>query len=457
MSYDSPASRTWEAALGRLQLQVTRPSYDTWLRGTRALSLDGSSLVVGVPTAFAAEWLQQRMHGLIETAVAAVAGNALNVSFHVAAGNPTRSDAPAATPPSAPTEPRPQRAVQRLNSRYSFDSFVTGPSNQLAFAASMAVADAPGLAYNPLFLYGASGLGKTHLLQAIGLRAQAASRTVHYVTCEEFTNDYLTAIRERSTDSFRARYRNIDVLLVDDVQFLSGKERTQECLFHTFNALHDAGRQIILSSDRPPSALPELDERLRSRFGWGLSADISPPEPETRLAILQRHAALAPVEVPEAVLSFIAVRAPSNIRHLEGCLNRLTALAHFTGESVTEELAARCLSATVASTASPSSPKATIAFVAAHYDLPVASLLSKKRDARAAPARHLAIHLLHTSLDLDAAEIGRALGGRDRTTILASLKKTARALEDDPTLNATVAKLAAALHDSTADKTSAYS
>ena len=454
MSYDSPASRTWEAALGRLQLQVTRPSYDTWLRGTQALSLDGSTLVVGVPTAFAAEWLQQRMHGLIETAVAAVAGSALNVSFHVAAGNPTRSGAPAATTPIAPADLRPQRAVQRLNSRYSFDSFVTGPSNQLAFAASMAVADAPGLAYNPLFLYGASGLGKTHLLQAIGLRAQAASRTIHYVTCEEFTNDYLTAIRERSTDAFRARYRNIDVLLVDDVQFLSGKERTQECLFHTFNALHDAGRQIILSSDRPPSALPELDERLRSRFGWGLSADISPPEPETRLAILQRHAALAPVDVPEAVLAFIAVRAPSNIRHLEGCLNRLTALAHFTGEPVTEELAARCLSATVASTASPSSPKATIALVATHYDVPVGSLLSKKRHPQVSLARHIAMHLLHTELHLNATAIGKALGGRDRATVFNSLRGIKQSLAGDPALQSTIAQLTAALHDATVNNTS---
>jgi chromosomal replication initiator protein len=398
------------------------------------------------------------MHGLIESAVSAVSGDPLHVSFRVtsssASGSATTGGPSAPSPVSATTElpaatTAAHPAPQRLNSRYTFDAFVVGPSNQLAFAASMAVAEAPGLAYNPLFLYGSSGLGKTHLLHAIGLRAQAAGRSVRYVTCEEFTNDYLSAIRERRTDAFRARYRATDLLLVDDVQFLSGKEGTQEGFFHTFNALHDSGRQVVLSSDRSPSALPLLDERLRSRFDWGLSADITPPEAETRLAILQRHAAAAPVDVPDAVLELIAMRATSNIRQLEGSLNRLTALAYFTGQPATEDLALRCLGSTIAATQPTSSPKTAIAVVAAYFGIPPAALVSGKRDKATVYARQIAMHLLNSVFNLAPQDVGLVLGGRDRTTVIYSLKKVTSSLSTNATLKADVEQLTSSLRDST--------
>ena len=442
MPIDATARRTWEAALGRLQLQVPRPSFDTWLRGTVGLSNEENSLVVSVPTPFAAEWLDTRMKGLIETAVASVAGAPLSVTFHV--GEHTSDPAPSESPVRQDPAARPAPAMSRLNARYTFDNFVVGESNQLAYAASMAVADAPGLAYNPLFLYGAVGLGKTHLLHAIGLRAEATGKTVSYVTCEQFTNEFLAAIRERRTDAFRNRYRSADLLLIDDVQFICGKEGTQEGFFHTFNALHDAGRQIVITSDRAPAALPLLEDRLRSRFEWGLMADVASPALETRAAILTQLAARAPVPVPDDVIEFIASRVPANVRQLEGCLNHVTALAHFTGVPVTSDLAIRALGITAAQEATAASPKAIIATVAAHYDMPAAALVSGRRDKATASARHLAMFLLHRGHLLPVEEIGSILGGRDRTTVLYAIRRITERLRTDPSFGNEVKHLAAA-------------
>ena len=449
MPTDTAAHRTWEAALGRLQLQVTRPSYDTWLRGTVGLAVEDRTLVVGVPTPFAAEWLERRMHGLIETAVAAVVPDPLIVAFRVsrdpAASSyaaPSETAPPPAAPNSAPahlTHP-----ADGLNGRYTFDSFVVGESNQLAFAAAMAVADAPGKAYNPLYLYGSVGLGKTHLLHAIGLRARANGHSVCYVTCEQFTNEFLAAIRERRTELFRQRYRTIELLLIDDVQFICGKEGTQEGFFHTFNSLHDAGGQIVITSDRPPAALPLLEERLRSRFEWGLMADVAPPSIETRTAILAQLALQAPVMVPQDILDFIAARVPANVRQLEGCLNRVTALAHFTGTPVSIELATRALGITAAQEAATSSPKAVIAAVAAHYGLPTAALLSGRRDKPVAAARQVAMYLLHRTLRLPPDEIGRFVGGRDRTTVLYAVKRIGSRIAMDDSFRDEVEHLQAA-------------
>jgi chromosomal replication initiator protein len=431
---DTSARQTWEAVLGRLQLQVTRPSFDTWLRGTVGVDIDDQTLVVAVPTPFAAEWLERRMHALIEDAVGAVTDAAIGVTFQVGAGNP--SPAPSAPPvtsttPIRSTSPTASVTDALLNPRYTFESFVVGDSNQLAYAASMAVADAPGQSYNPLFLYGAVGLGKTHLLQAIGSRAQAAGRSVAYVTCEQFTNEFLAAIKDRRTESFRARYRSADLLLIDDVQFISGKEGTQEGFFHTFNALHDSGRQIVLTCDRPPSALPLLEERLRSRFEWGLLADIGQPSLETRTAMLSTFAESAPVDVPREVIDFIAERTQSNVRLLQGSLNRVTAMAHFTNTLVTVELAQSALGVAAALDLGESSPKATIAAVAAHFGLPQAALVSGRRDRAVASARQIAMYVLNTHHKLSPDEIGSALGGRDRTTVLYSVKKVAKRLASD--------------------------
>ena len=434
MPVDTSARHTWEAVLGRLQLQVTRPSFDTWLRGTVGVDMDDQTLVVAVPTPFAAEWLERRMHALIEDAVGAVTNASIGVAYHVGSGDLAQVTGSGSTSHVAPTStPVPTRLATDtpLNPRYSFESFVVGGSNQLAYAASMAVADAPGAAYNPLFLYGASGLGKTHLLQAIGSRAQAAGRRVAYVTCEQFTNEFLAAIKDRRTESFRARYRSADLLLIDDVQFISGKEGTQEGFFHTFNALHDSGRQIVLTCDRAPSALPLLEDRLRTRFEWGLLADIGQPSLETRTAMLSTFAESAPVDVPREVIDFIAERTPSNVRLLQGCLNRVTAMAHFTNTAVTIELAHSALGAVAAQDVGQTSPKAAIAAVAAHYGLPQAALVSGRRDRAVASARQTAMYVLSTRHKLSADEIGAALGGRDRTTVLYSVKKISKRLASD--------------------------
>lgn len=436
MPVDTSARQTWEAVLGRLQLQVTRPSFDTWLRGTVGVDIDDQTLIVAVPTPFAAEWLERRMHALIEDAVGAVTDASIGVTFQVGATS-ARTAAPAISETSTPsmrTAPATASVTDTpLNPRYTFESFVVGGSNQLAYAASMAVADAPGVSYNPLFLYGAVGLGKTHLLQAIGSRAQAAGRSVAYVTCEQFTNEFLAAIKDRRTESFRARYRSADLLLIDDVQFISGKEGTQEGFFHTFNALHDSGRQIVLTCDRPPSALPLLEERLRSRFEWGLLADIGQPSLETRVAMLSTFVESAPVDVPQEVIDFIAERTQSNVRLLQGSLNRVTAMAHFTNTPVTIELAQSALGVAAAQDLGESSPKATIAAVAAHFGLPQAALVSGRRDRAVASARQIAMYVLNTHHKLSPDEIGSALGGRDRTTVLYSVKKVAKRLASDNT------------------------
>jgi chromosomal replication initiator protein len=433
---DSSARQTWEAVLGRLQLQVTRPSFDTWLRGTVGVDIDDQTLVVAVPTPFAAEWLERRMHALIEDAVGAVTDTSIGVSFQVGSSGHTVATQEVAQPRIAATPATISSAGSSvtdapLNPRYTFDSFVVGGSNQLAYAASMAVADAPGMSYNPLFLYGAVGLGKTHLLQAIGSRARAAGKNIAYVTCEQFTNEFLAAIKDRRTDAFRARYRSADLLLIDDVQFISGKEGTQEGFFHTFNALHDSGRQIVLTCDRPPSALPLLEERLRSRFEWGLLADIGQPTLETRTAMLSTFAESAPVDVPREVIDFIAERTQSNVRLLQGSLNRVTAMAHFTNTPVTIELAQSALGVAAAEDVGESSPKAAIAAVAAHFGLPQAALVSGRRDRAVASARQIAMYVLNTQHKLSPDEIGSALGGRDRTTVLYSVKKVAKRLATD--------------------------
>ena len=396
--------------------------------------MNDHQLVVAVPTPFAAEWLERRMHALIEDAASIVANTPLEVAFQVGPTELPRSLPNAPIVDQQTTQSSPPRApvtTSRLNPDYTFDRFVVGGSNQLAYAASMAVADAPGASYNPLFLYGASGLGKTHLLQALGARAQESGKSIAYVTCEQFTNEFLAAIKDRRTESFRARYRNTNLLLIDDIQFISGKEGTQEAFFHTFNALHDSGQQIVLTCDRPPSALPLLEERLRSRFEWGLLADIGQPSLETRIAMVSTFAESAPVDVPENVISFIAERTTSNVRLLQGCLNRVTAMAHFTNTLVTIELAQSALGVVAAKDLGDPSPKAAIAAIAAHFDLPQAALVSGRRDRPVAIARQVAMYVLSTRYRLSPDEIGSALGDRDRTTVLYSVKKIAKRLVTD--------------------------
>ena len=433
------AQRAWEAALGRLQVQVPRPTYNTWLRGTVGQSLDARRLVVAAPSAFVAAQLNSRMHGMACSAVHAVVGEETDVAFVV--GNALA----APTAPTAETAPAPAAAPLNpaaLNPRYTFEAFVEGASNRLAFAAAQAVADAPGDAYNPLVVYGAVGLGKTHLLHAVGHRLQARGRAFRYVTSERLVNDYTAAVREgrRRIDEFNHAYRSLDALLVDDIQFLAGKQGTQETFFHIFNALHDSAKQIVVASDRPPSALRLLDDRLRSRLEWGLVTDVSMPDPETREAILRRIADRSPVPVPPAVIAALAQRGATCIRRLEGSLGRVVAAAQWTGipltlESIDKELAA------YAPAPEPMSAAAAIARVAQAFNLPASALTGKRRDRKAARARHAAAYILSERFSLNPGEIGEMLGNRDRATITYSIRQGQQTVADDPELQRVAADI----------------
>jgi chromosomal replication initiator protein len=327
----------WETALGELQVQVSKPNYRTWFKKTVGLSYRDNQFVIGVPNTFAAEYLDKNQRSLIEKALIGLTSDGVNVVFRVD-GKSHNGKYGSAETVSLPVSPP---LYTKLNPNYMFDSFIEGNCNRLARGASMSVAQNPGRSYNPLFIYGDSGLGKTHLLHAIGQSATANNFNVICTSAEQFTNEFVCALREKSTDEFRNKYRSIGMLLIDDIHFISGKEQTEESFFHTFNELHNTNRQIVITSDRPPKAMPLLEERLRSRFEWGLIVDIQPPDFETRLAIL--NSKIHDINIDEDVLRFIAEQSQSNIRVLEGHLNRVVAYSRLLGESPTLETAAKAL------------------------------------------------------------------------------------------------------------------
>jgi len=340
---DASAGRLWETALGRLQLQVTRPNYDTWLKDTVGLRLDGGRFVVGAPSDFATEWLNTRLRPLIDNVLAGLTGQALDVSFQVLGAPGLCPDAGigssyAPAPTAKPTWPQP-----RLNSAFTFDAFVVGSCNRLAHAAAMAVASAPGRAYNPLLICAPTGLGKTHLLHAIAHEALRSDLRLVCASAEQFTSEFVTAVRDHRTDEFRYRYRGADIFLLDDVQFLQGKDQTQIEFYHTFDELHSSGRQIALTCDRCPQDLSSLDHRLRSRLQWGLIAVVKPPNLHARMAILYAKADAQGLSISTDILEFLAGRLPDNVRELEGALTRVTAYARLTHQQLTVELAAAAL------------------------------------------------------------------------------------------------------------------
>ncbi|MGD8633368.1 MAG: chromosomal replication initiator protein DnaA, partial [Anaerolineales bacterium] len=330
------AERHWQAALGQLQMELPRATFDTWVRDAEYLAYEDGTFIIGVRNAYARDWLEDRLLSTTKRVLTGIIGRTVDVRFVVWQGDPVDEH----EEPPLDFRPENDQAPQEsnLNRRYTFESFVVGTSNRLAHAAALAVVESPAKAYNPFFLYGGVGLGKTHLLHAIGQACLQQGLQVLYVSSEEFTNDLVNAIRAHTTAAFRERYRMVDVLLIDDIQFIAGKESTQEEFFHTFNTLHGQDKQIIISSDRPPKALVTLEERLRSRFEWGLAADIQPPDFETRLAILRSKAERAGRDVPAPILELIARRSQNNIRELEGSLTRVLAYADLTGESVSEAL-----------------------------------------------------------------------------------------------------------------------
>ena len=411
----------WRAVLGELQLQLPRPTFETWLRQTEGVGRDGQSLVVEVPTPFAVAWLERRMYQSIQKTVEKITQQPLDVQFRVKTGGIQQTVEPSVAGPrpvgydsdglSPGAEVRPSR-LSNLNSKYTFDSFVVGSSNRLAFSAAQAVCEAPGRSYNPLFIYSGVGLGKTHLLHAIGHVCAGRGLSVLYATSEQFTNEFISAIRNRTTEEFRHRYRSVQVLLMDDVHFLSGKEQTHEGFFHTFNDLHNSGNQVVISSDRPPKALALLEDRLRSRFEWGLITDINPPDLETRMAILMSKAEHLGVVLVENVIELIAKRVQKNVRELEGSLNRIVAFSQLMNTEINLESTSRILDDLSSDAARHSiDPEQIIKTVSRYTKVSPEELLGRSRTQKIAQARQVAMYLLIYELELSPTQVGRLLGG----------------------------------------------
>ena len=431
--------QAWQSVLGQLQMEMPRASFDTWVRDTKPVSFQDGTLVIGVRNAYARDWLDDRLSATVSRLLVGTMNASVSVKF-VVNGNEieqTMDESPAlrSQPDSFDRTQggdvpvyEPPVHNSKMNPRYVFDTFVVGSGNRLAHAACLAVAEKPARAYNPLFLYGGVGLGKTHLLHAIGNACQSRGLNVLYVSSEEFTNDLITAIRTHTTQAFREKYRSADVLLIDDIQFIAGKESTQEEFFHTFNTLHGQDKQIIVSSDRPPKALVTLEERLRSRFEWGLAADIQPPDLETRLAILRSKAERTGRKVSDEILESIARRVQSNIRELEGALNRILAFADLSGTSLTPNLVEVAL-ADLLPQRSDIAPGKIIELVAKEWQTSVEALLGRDRSQKIAQPRQVAMYLLRKETDASLPQIGEVLGGRDHTTVMYAIEKIADEIE----------------------------
>jgi len=422
----------WQATLGELQLQLTKPTFDTWLKPTYPVSYEDGTFIIATPTVYVKDWLENRMMSQVKRALSRVMGRSVEIKFTVC---------PTQTPPPEPMGllldmPIPTNTElprSKLQKQYTFDTFVVGESNQLAHAAARAVADLPAIRYNPLFVYGGVGLGKTHLMHAIGHATLNQGREVLYVSSEEFTNDLIRSIRDHNTADFRYKYRAVDLLLVDDIQFIAGKESTQEEFFHTFNTLHSTGKQIVLTSDRPPKAITTLERRLCSRFEGGLIVDIQPPNLETRMAILRAKADEHGWHVDFDVLHLIAQKFHSNIRELEGGFNRVVAYTELMGWPLNLETALMALSSM---TIQPQPPalNTILETVASYYKLQVSDLTGRARKQQVALPRHVAMYLMREDAKASLPQIGEILGGRDHTTVLHGCEKMASQIEEDDSL-----------------------
>ncbi len=438
------AKQVWRATLGELQVSLSPANFETWLRDTQLVDVDEQRFRIAVPNGFAKDWLESRYRSLISQTLARIVGYSVQVEFSIGTAmadiEEPRVEAAAEHRLAGPAMPSPQVRVEPgrvggegaatyLNPRYTFSNFIVGSANRLAHAASLSVAERPGHAYNPLFLYGGVGLGKTHLMHAIGNQviAKFPRKRVVYATSEKFTNEFITSIQQGKIDEFRARYRRIDLLLIDDIQFIADKERTQEEFFHTFNTIHDDGKQIVLSSDRPPKAILTLEERLRSRFEWGLIADLTAPDLETRIAILRAKAEEGAVPITSDVIEFIARKVVSNIRELEGALNRMVAYASMGAVPIGIELAQAVLSNVLYNPKKRQvTPERIAKVVADYYSVPMDVLQGQKRDKAIVVPRQIAMFLMRAETDVSLLRIGAELGGRDHSTVLHACDKITR-------------------------------
>ena len=429
----------WQKTMDLLKNELTEISFNTWIKTIEPISINISTITLGVPADFNKGILESRYTSLIKNAVRQITSKEYTINIIV----PSQEDEKRSVP-QTDTNLNDESVVSILNPKYTFDTFVIGNGNRLAHAASVAVAESPARAYNPLFIYGGVGLGKTHLMHAIGhyVLSQNPSLKVLYVSSEKFTNELINAIRDDRNEEFRTKYRNIDILLIDDVQFIAGKERTQEEFFHTFNALYEANKQIILSSDKPPKDITTLEDRLRSRFEWGLIADIQAPDLETRIAILRKKAQLENLDVPNDVMVFIADKIASNIRELEGALNRVIAYSSLTEHEVSIELATEALK-DILNVAKARVINSTIIqnTVARYYDIKPEEFKSKKRNREIAYPRQIAMYLCRDLTDMSLPKIGEEFGGRDHTTVIHAYEKITEEINNNSETRRTVEEL----------------
>ena len=438
MFVDSHINELWQQVLAEIQTKLSKPSFDTWLKSTKAVSFIDSSLIICAPTNFAKEWLETRYVKMITTTVFECLGKHVEVQFVIEENLPNTGGTSISLSSKESVVLSEDSYPNMMNPKYTFDTFVIGQGNRFAHAASLAVAEAPAKAYNPLFLYGGVGLGKTHLMHAIGhyVLEHNPNARVMYISSEKFTNEFINAIRDNRGESFRNKYRTIDVLLIDDIQFLAGKDGTQEEFFHTFNALHEEHKQIIISSDRQPKEIPTLEERLRSRFEWGLITDIQPPDLETRIAILRKKAKAENLEIPNDAMGYIANQIDTNIRELEGALIRVVAYSSLVNQDITVHLAAEALKDII-----PSNRPRIISIldiqqrVGEFFGMKLEDFKARKRTKAVAFPRQVAMYLSRELTDLSLPKIGEAFGGRDHTTVIHAHDKILTSLKLDHELS----------------------
>jgi chromosomal replication initiator protein len=426
----------WKQVLDRLEENIERTDYVTWFAPTRFLAQRGETVDVSVPSQRFVETIRNRYGSQIRSILDELSNDRLNLQF-IADGEVPLEVATAAPAPTA------DLPASIFNPRYRFTTFVVGSSNQLAYAASISIAENPSGSFNPLFIYGGAGLGKTHLIQAIGqqLRDVSPRRKVVYMSADSFVTELITSIRYDKMQSFRDRYRSVDALLLDDIQFLAGKERTQEEFFHTFNALYEAQKQIVFTSDAQPKDIPTLEERLRSRFEWGLIADIQPPDLETKVAILRKKAEDKKINLPHEVALFIAERVRSNIRELEGHLNRVAAFASLTGNRLSIDLAKEALKDLLSKDNKPITPPDILKVVAAHYGIKVSDLKSKSNARPIAYPRQVAMYICKELTDLSYPEIGKIFNNKHHSTVMYSVEKIDQLIQDDQQVARTIEML----------------
>lgn len=436
---ESDLKELWQKTLNIIKSEMSEVSFNTWIKSCEPISISSDTIKISVPNSFTQDILDKRYKDLVANSIKAICSKLYKIEFLISSDLQSEETT---------KEHKKEKSLvvndemsTTLNPKYTFDSFVIGNSNRFAHAASLAVAEAPAKAYNPLFIYGGVGLGKTHLMHAIGhyILQNNPNAKVVYVSSEKFTNELINSIRDDKNEEFRNKYRNVDILLIDDIQFIAGKERTQEEFFHTFNALHDANKQIILSSDRPPKEIPTLEDRLRSRFEWGLIADIQIPDFETRMAILKKKADVEKLNVENEVMVYIATKIKSNIRELEGALIRIVAYSSLTNREITVDLASEALKDIISKKQGKNITINLIQdIVSSYFNLRVEDLKSQRRTRNVAYPRQIAMYLSRKLTDMSLPKIGEEFGGRDHTTVIHAYEKISDNLNTDETLQHTI-------------------